>query len=102
MASPKFRQYFNEMFDNNRELFLQFKLLCDDYAKDRQKYKEEFDRVGAEVVTIIKDTERRLCGYMERGKNATFSAKLADKFWEEVRAYFPPIDQVGVKILFKK
>ena len=95
---PKFRDYFNQMFKQNQELFFRFKLLNDDYGKDRQKYKAEFDEVGKQVVIIIKDWEKRLCGHMEKGENAAFSAKLADKFWEEVRTYFPYVDLVGVQI----
>jgi hypothetical protein len=77
---------------------LRFKLLHDDYARDRQTYKEQFDKEGAVVMAIIKDWERKLCGYMEKGGNAVFSSNLADKYWEEVRKYFPYIDQVGVKV----
>ena len=95
---PKFREYFNQMFAQNRELFLQFKLLSDDYAKDKGKYKAAFDSQGTKVVAIIKEWEQRLCGHMEKGSNAQFSSRLADKFWDEVRAYFPNIDEVGLVV----
>ena len=95
---PKFRDYFNQMFADNRELFLQFKLLNDDFGKDRKKYAQQFNQVGAQVVPIVREWEKRLCGHMEKGENATFSSKLADKFREEVKAYFPYIDFVGVII----
>ena len=102
MAVAKYRKYFNEMFDAHREEFLLFKLLCDDYVKNRAEHKAEFDRQGKVIQEYVKDCEKRLCGHMEKGKNAVFSSKLADKFWEEVRAYFPPIDEVGVTMIFKK
>jgi len=95
---PKFKQYFNEMFEGNRDLFLRFKLLNDDFAKDRKKYQNEFNEVGLQVMEIIRDYEGRLCGHMEKGSKAVFSGKLNDKFWAEIRAYFPYVDWVGVKI----
>ncbi len=98
MAVPKFRQYFNQMFEENKELFMEFKFIHDDYIKDRQKHVEQFNKVGKKVVAIISDWENKLCGHMEKGNNAVFSAKLADKFNNEVKKYFPMIDWVGVKI----
>lgn len=98
MASPKFKKYFNEMFEKNRDQFLQFKLTHDDYVKDRKKYKEEFDKQGKEVLKVIEEWEKRLCGHMEKGNNSVFSAKLADKFWDEIKKYYPFIDFVGVKV----
>ena len=94
----KFRQYFNEMFEQNKNLFLRFKLLNDDFGKDRKKYQAEFNEVGKQVTEIIRDWESRLCGHMEKGDKAVFSAKLNDKFWAEIRAYFPYVDWVGVKV----
>jgi hypothetical protein len=47
---------------------------------------------------FIRFWERKLCSGMEKGNNSVYSNKLADKFWNEVRAYFPNIDQVGLKI----
>jgi len=94
---PKFKQYFYEMFESNRELFLRFKLLNDDFAKDRKKYQAEFNEVGLQVMGIVRDWEDRLCGHMEKGNKAVFSSKLNDKFWAEIRAYFPYVDWVGVK-----
>jgi len=94
----KFRQYFNEMFEQNRDLFLRFKLLNDDFGRDRKKYQYEFNEVGKQVTNIIREWEGRLCGYMEKGKYSNYSQNLADKFWLEIRNYFPYVDWVGVKI----
>jgi len=98
MPKPKFKQYFEQMFADNKELFLHFKIIHDDYAKNRSKYQADFDREGKLVMDILKEWESRLCGHMEKGANATFSSKLADKFWAEVKKYYPYIDLVGVKI----
>jgi len=98
MAKAKYKEYFNQMFSENKELFLHFKLLCDDFGRDRATFKDQFDKEGKVVLEIIKEWESRLCGHMEKGDNAVFSSNLADKFWEEVRAYYPFIDLVGVKV----
>ncbi len=97
MSSPKFRKFFNDMFEQHKELFLRFKLLNDDFATDRKKYQAEFNEVGKQVVDIIHDWEGRLCGHMEKGDKAVYSKNVADKFWTEIRAYFPYVDWVGVK-----
>lgn len=97
MAKPKFKQYFENMFAENKNLFLQFKVIHDDYAKDR-KNKDEFDEVGKKVSEILKEWEGRLCGHMEKGANANYSANLAEKYWQEIRKYYPFIDHVGIKI----
>lgn len=41
---------------------------------------------------------RRLCGRMEQGANAAYSARLSEKFWGEVKLRFPLIDFVGATI----
>ena len=76
--------------------FTDFKVLHDKYAEDQQRFQGEYNERGREVVEIIREWERRLCGKMERGTNAVYSSKLAEKFWDEVRAFFPMIDYVGV------
>lgn len=100
MAAPKFKKYFNDMFKQNRELFLKFKLTHDDYVKDKKKFKDQFDQEGKQVLVIIEEWEKRLCGHMEKGNNGVFSAKLADKYWNEIRKYYPYIDFVGVFYIF--
>ena len=98
MATAKYRDYFNQMFNQNREQFTQFMLLCQDYMADKATHSEEFNRQGKEVKAIVTEWETKLCGRMERGKNSVYSANIAEKFWDEVRKYFPCIDEVGVKV----
>src|SRR4051812_29502625 len=94
----KYRDYFNQMFDLNRELFTQFMLTCNDYLQDRAAYSEVFNQQGKEVKAIMMEWDQKLCGRMERGKNSVYSANVSEKFWDEVRKYFPCIDEVGVKV----
>ena len=98
MATPKYKEYFNNMFEQHRELFTQFMLTNQDYMADRQAHSEAFNQQGKQVKAIVTEWEARLCGRMERGKNSTYSANLSEKFWDEVRKYFPCIDEVGIKI----
>lgn len=94
----KYRDYFNQMFDQNREQFTQFMLTCQDYMQDRTAHAEQFNKQGQAVKAIMTEWEQKLCGRMERGKNAVYSANVAEKFWDEIRKYFPCIDEVGLKI----
>lgn len=98
MAAPKYKTYFDKAFADNREQFQLFMLANQDYMSDKAKYSEEFNRQGKEVKAILSEAEARLCGRMERGKNAVYSANLSEKFWDEARKYFPCIDEVGIKI----
>jgi hypothetical protein len=98
MATSKYKDYFNQMFDQNREQFTQFMLVCQDYMQDKAAHSDEFNRLGKPVKAIMTEWETKLCGRMERGKNSVYSANVAEKFWDEVRKYFPCIDEVGVKV----
>jgi len=93
----KYKQYFQQMVDQNHELFTSFKKTHDSYQTDRKLWSAQFHAHGLPVVDVIRDWERRLCSTMERGKNAAFSARVAEKFWGEVKLYLPLIERVGVK-----
>lgn len=86
------------MMEKNEWLFGEFKKVHDGYMLNPQKYEEQFNKLGKEVVDEIREWERRLCGFSEKGQYGVFSSKLAEKFWNEVRAYFPKIDFVGVRL----
>lgn len=93
----KFRKYFLEMAEENAELFDRFQPIHDGYKVDRKKWSKDFHVVGGKVVEIVRIWEQRLCSGMERGKNAVYSAKLAEKFWQEVKSRYSHIELVGVK-----
>ncbi len=85
------------MLAENKELFAKFEKWHQKY-QNKELSQEEYNQKGAPVMMVIKDWETRLCAHMEGGKYNTYSAKLAEKFWEEVRKRFPLIDFVGVEI----
>jgi hypothetical protein len=97
MASPKYKKYFQEMIDANPVLFAEFRPIHDGYKVDRKKWSKQFHEKGKEVVEVIREWERRLCSGMERGQNAVYSSKVAEKFWQEIKSIYSHIELVGVK-----
>jgi hypothetical protein len=95
---PKFRDYFRNMLSEYEADFAAFKKVHDDYKINQKKWQEEYNKQGEKIVEIIRQTESKLCGTMEKGENAKFSGRLSEKFWSEVRAFFPMIDYVGAQI----
>lgn len=98
MAKSKYQDYYKIMLSNHQELFEQFKVLNDNYANDPEKYEAEFQKVGQQVVDVIREFDRRLCSAMGRGTFSQYSQKLSEKFWSLVRSNFSQIDMVGVKV----
>lgn len=93
----KYRQYFQQMLDQHQAEFAAFKIVHDGYQTDRKQWSQRFHAEGQPIVDLIRDYERRLCSGMEKGKNALFSARVAEKFWAEVKTYLPLIERVGVR-----
>jgi hypothetical protein len=93
----KYKQYFQEMIAENQALFDAFQPVHDGYMHDRKAWSARFHEEGKVVVEVIREWERRLCAGMERGQNAVYSSKLAEKFWGEVKQRFPFIERVGVR-----
>jgi hypothetical protein len=92
----KSQQFFEDMMTYNKELFDAFKDLHDKYAETPEKYKDEFNEKGQEILQVIRRYENMLASKQEAGAYGKFSSKLAEKFWEPIRAHFPKIDSVGV------
>lgn len=96
----KYKEYFDRMLAENKNIFDSFKQTHDHFAQDRVKYQSEFNHQGEFVLEIIHDWEKRLCSRMEGGKNGVYSANLSEKFRAEIKKVFPMIDLVGVKLSF--
>ena len=92
---PKYQQYFQEMIEYNQDLFTSFKNLQEKYQKDPALYQDEFNEVGEKILRIVRRYENMLCGKSENSGFGKYSTNLSDKFWHEVRAYLPQIDNVG-------
>lgn len=93
----KYRQYYIQMMDEHQDLFAAFQEVHDGYQLDRKAWSQRFHAEGQPVVDVIRDWERRLCSGMERGQNSVYSARLAEKFWGEVKKQLPMIERVGVR-----
>ncbi len=85
------------MVEQHKELFDNFREIHDEYALNPREWQKIFNEYGAEILDIVRDYERRLCANMATGKYGQFSSKLSEKFWDQVRKYYPKIDFVGVK-----
>jgi len=94
----KFKEYFKKMSEENKQVFDEFQFIHDLYKANKKANQVIFNEQGREVRKIIEDWDRRLCSQMEKGKNSTYSARLSEKFWGEVRLRFPMIDFVGATI----
>lgn len=86
------------MSSENKDLFAQFKKIHDAYSRDKFANQQAFNQHGAQVRRIMELWDSKLCGRMEGGLNATYSARLSEKFWQEIKQEFPLIDFVGVTI----
>ncbi|KKU15112.1 MAG: hypothetical protein UX21_C0006G0005 [Microgenomates group bacterium GW2011_GWC2_45_8] len=86
------------MCAENKVVFDNFQFIHDLYKDNKKANQVIFNEQGLVVRKIVEDWDRKLCGRMERGVNATYSARLSEKFWGEVRIRFPLIDFVGATI----
>lgn len=98
MAIAKYKQLYQQMREQEEVLFGEFAKLHDCYQQQPAKHQAEFNRVGEKVLEVVRDWERRLCSPMGRTIYGQYSNQVSDKFWQLVRADFPAIDMVGVKI----
>jgi hypothetical protein len=96
MSATKYQQYFQQMREQNQELFAEFAALHQRYEAEPIRYQAAFNALGRQVTEAVRDWDRRLCSAMGRGQFSQYSQNLSEKFWGEVRSLFPLIDQVGV------
>lgn len=94
--TPKYKRFYSLMIEQNTPLFASFKKIHDQFAADRHQHATDFHNQGRKVLDVIRDWERRLCHGMEKGQYASYSAKLSEKFWNEVKKELPLIEEVGV------
>ena len=93
----KYKEYVKKMLDENKDIFSEFTQIYALYENDEAKYQDKFNKEGIKVQDIVREYEDRLCRHTEKGMYNMFSPKLAEKFQEEVKKYFPLIDHIGLK-----
>lgn len=92
----KYKEYFNKMMEENRQLFDDFGQIHLKYMQEPKTYQKEFNSIGEQVLEVVRKYENMLCGKTESGSYAKYSANLADKFHEIIKINFPRIDSVGI------
>lgn len=97
MATQKYQQFYDLLWENNRELLEEFKVIHDAFAKGDSSKEEQFHTVGIRVLDKIREWDRRLCSGMSRGQFSQYTVKLSEKFWDRVRKDYSKIDEVGVR-----
>jgi hypothetical protein len=98
MSAVKYKQYYQQMLEQNAPAFAEFKKTHDAFVADRVKGEEKFHTEGIKILDIIRDWDRRLCSAMGRGKFSSYTQTLSEKFWNEVRKEYSLIDLVGVRV----
>jgi len=96
--TAKYKEYFEKMLKNEKELFDKFRIIHDTYALNPDSNQGEFNREGEKILTVIQDWENKLCMQSEKAGYAPFTTKLSEKFQSEVRKHFPEIDNIGIII----
>lgn len=93
----KFKQMYQEMIKQNKELFEEFEWVHKHYSQNPDKWQRTFNIVGEKVLETVRKYENLLCRKSEGGIYSKFSSNLAEKFQQEVRNHFPKIDYVGIE-----
>lgn len=86
------------MIGENKELFDNFTNIHEAYVLNPQMNQAKFNQIGSEVLDVIREYERKLCGNMNAGKYGAFSSNLSQKFWDEMRKVFRKIDFIGAQV----
>lgn len=92
----KYKEYFDRMVTENKAIFDEFAKLHLDYSMDEDKFQEEFNKKGEEILKIIHEWEDKLCSQSEKAGYGNYTGNLSEKFQAEVKAHFPLIDHVGI------
>lgn len=92
----KYKEYYEKMVSENKEIFDKFTRSHFEYSIDQNKNQEEFNKIGEEILNIIHEYEDRLCRHSEGAGFGKFTSNLAEKFQDEIRSHFPLIDHVGI------
>ena len=94
----KFKEYYERMIENNKEAFERFRKIHLQYSINPEDNQEEFNKEGEKILAIIREWENKLCNQSEKAGYASYTGRLSEKFWEEIRKNFPRIDSVGLVV----
>lgn len=94
----KYKEYYDKMVSENKDLFNEFTRAHFEYSIDQNKNQEEFNRIGAKIQEVMHEWENRLCKTSEGAGFGSYTTNLAEKFQSEIRSHFPLIDHVGIVV----
>lgn len=94
----QYQKFFAQMLEENKELFDNFTAIHEAYGISPQVNQAKFNQIGSEVLDVIREYERKLCGNMNAGRYGAFSQNLSQKFWDEIRRVYKKIDFVGAQV----
>lgn len=93
----KYRAAVQQMLEENKELFDEFKPIHDAYVINPAANQAKYNAIGNTVMDVIRDYERKLCAKMGAGQYSKFSMNLSEKFMEEIKNIYPKIMFIGVE-----
>lgn len=96
--ATKYKEYYDKMVDENKDLFAEFTTAHFEYSIDQEKNQENFNQIGEKVLDVIHEWEDRLCKHSEGAGFGKYTSNLAEKFQAEIKSHFPLIDHVGIII----
>lgn len=96
MPKVKYKEYFELMLNNNKDLFTRFQEVHDRYALDPDTHQDEFNEIGSDVQYALREWEDKLCNRSEGSGYGYYSGRLAESFQNEARRVFPHIDKIGI------
>lgn len=92
----KYKEYYDRMTSENKAVFDDFAKLHANYGMDNDKFQEQFNSEGANILKLVHEWENKLCSHSEKSGYSSYSGGLAEKFQTEVRSHFPLIDHIGI------
>lgn len=97
MSQAKYKQYVELMYQNNEELFKEFKRIHDEFCLNPDEWQDEFNEVGKKVQRAMNEWEDKLCRQSEKGGYGYATTTLAEKFRKEVEKDYIKVGEIGIK-----
>ena len=97
----KYKEYYEKMVSENKDIFGKFTKAHFEYSIDQDKNQDTFNDIGENILNIIHEWEDRLCKHSESAGFGSYTSNLAEKFQAEIKSHFPLIDHVGIVVTKK-
>lgn len=95
--AAKYQELFHRMLKENEAVLADFKELHDKYVLDPDKFQDEYNKEGEQILEIIQKYERMLTSHSENSGYGKYTTSLSDKFRGAVKLIYPKLDFIGVK-----